>query len=440
MLRIAIITVLVCAACGEQPPSRPPNIVLILADDMGWSDAGCYGNDSGATPAIDRLARDGLRFTQFYASSPVCMPTRFSLMTGRYPNRDGVNGLVQNQFVPGIMRYWLARLLRDAGYATGLVGKWHLGLHAGMRPWERGFDTFRGFLGANLDYVNLLDWQGRPGWMRDQQVVQESDYLTHLINRSAVEFVEQHRDRPFFLFLSHAAVHAPYQAPGDAPMREPGQGTLRAAEMPTDIGPTYAAMLAEMDRGIGELLDTLERLDLSDDTLIVFLSDNGPRRMGSTAPLQGLKGSIWEGGIRVPAIACWPGRIPAGEVSDAVAVSHDLAPTFLEAAGIVTPDGQFDGASLLDLVTEGRPLASRPLFWLYRHTKNELRAAMREGDWKLIIAPGRAMLFDLADDPAETHDLAGEHPERAAEMLSALSRWAATVASTDDLPRQLDLH
>ncbi len=422
---------------GDDPR---PNVVLILADDMGWADVGCYGARNVETPHIDRLAAEGTRFTQFYSSSPVCLPTRLALLTGRYPNRDGVDG---NVTVPGNTKALAAldqlmpKQLQAVGYATGLMGKWHLGSGRKAGPIHRGFDVFRGYLGGYLDYTghtspfNQLDW-----WHGDART-DEPGYATHLISNHAVEFIEQHRARPFYLVVSHAAPHTPYQGPGDPPVAV-RNGRVVRADMRSDVAVAYREMITELDHGVGDVLAALERHDLVEHTLVAFMSDNGPRKVGETGVLHGTKGSVWEGGIRVPAIVRWPGRIDAGSVVEQVGTTLDWVPTVLELAQTsMAPSRPVDGDSLVAVLTEGEALGERTHFWIYRAAKDELRAAVRRGKWKVVFGMNRPLLFDLSIDAAERHDLSAAHPELTAELTEAILTWAKTATDARDLPFQI---
>ncbi len=409
---------------------RQPNVIIILADDMGYGDAGCYGSPTLKTPHLDRLAAEGMRFTDFHSSGPVCSPTRAGFMTGRYQQRAGIPGVVfadpQRNRHHGLQttEIVLPKLLREAGYATALFGKWHLGYRKQFNPVHHGFDRFRGFVSGNVDYISHIDGTGVADWWHDDQLTPEEGYTTRLINRYAVEFIEQHRDRPFFLYLAHEAVHSPYQAPDDVPVRAVGRkripGTARR-----DIARAYQQMMTEMDNGIGEVLNTLKQLELDRETLVFFFSDNGATKNGSNGGLRGFKGSLWEGGHRVPAVARWTGHIPPGTVSDTTCISLDLMPTILAVADVDVPEGHhLDGADLTSVFAGEEKRLARPLFWSYRNS-----SAMRDGDWKLIIDRNNAdpQLFDLADDPQEETDLATQQPARVQAMLKSLAAWKADV-------------
>ena len=419
--------------------SRRPNLVLILADDMGYGDASCYGNTAFATPHLDALAAGGMRLTDFHSSGAVCSPTRAGLVTGRYQQRAGIPGVIfadpkQNRH-HGLHAHevTLAELLKKAGYATGVVGKWHLGYQKEFNPRHHGFDRFRGYVSGNVDYLSHYDRMGIYDWWDGLETVEEEGYTTRLITKHAVRFIEENKDRPFCLYVAHEAPHSPWQGPHDPPVRGPNAVPGNAVRG-DEIQRAYREMIQEMDTGVCQVVSTLERLDLAERTLVFFFSDNGGTPVGSNGPLRGHKGQLWEGGHRVPAIAWWPGHVEAGTTCDEPAMSLDLMPTLLALAGVEVPEGhQLDGASLLPALLDRRSLGERTLFWSYR---NQL--AMRQGPWKLVVTPpsgkGRRSgetveLYNLADDLGETHDLAEQSPDRARAMREAIRAWEAEVAT-----------
>ncbi len=412
--------------------ARKPNVIVILADDMGYGDAGCYGSPTLKTPHLDRLAAEGMRFTDFHSSGPVCSPTRAGLMTGRYQQRAGIPGVIfadpeQNRH-HGLhtSETVLPEILKQAGYATALFGKWHLGYQKQFNPTHHGFERFLGFVSGNVDYITHIDGTGVADWWHEDQLTPEEGYTTHLINRYAVEFIEANRDRPFFLYVAHEAVHSPYQAPGDPPVRGVGRPRIRGAAR-QDVAHAYHQMMTEMDDGVGAILKTLGRLDLDRETLVFFFSDNGATKHGSNGALRGHKGSLWEGGHRVPAIARWPGRIAPGSVTDATGISLDLMPTILAATGVNAPASYRPDGIDLGPVLFGKAV-SRPrrLFWGYRD-----QFAVRDGDWKLIVGRDDSppQLYNLSDDLGEKIDVAAEQPARVQTMSALLQTWRADIAS-----------
>jgi arylsulfatase A len=414
-----------------------PNIVIILADDLGYGDLSCYGGTAFRTPHLDALAAEGMRLVDFHSSGPVCSPTRAGLVTGRYQQRAGVPGVIfadpkQNRH-HGLHTHEVtfAELLQKAGYATAILGKWHLGYRKEFNPTHHGFDRFRGYVSGNVDYISHYDRMGIYDWWERLETVEEEGYTTHLITRHAVRFIEENKDRPFCVYVAHEAPHSPWQGPGDPPVRGP-QATRGSAVRGDEIKRAYREMVQEMDVGVYQIVSTLKRLDLAERTLVFFLSDNGGTAHGSNGPLRGHKGQLWEGGHRVPAIAWWPGRIAPGTVCDELAISTDLMPTMLALAGADVPEGhELDGVNLLPVLLEGQSLGRRKLFWSYGRQE-----AMRDGPWKLVISqpkgkpPSNAPaseLFQLGDDLGEQYNLADEHPERAQTMREAMRVWQTDV-------------
>ena len=315
----------------------PPNIVVIMADDLGYGDIGPYDGWID-TPRLDRMARDGMRFLDFHSSGNVCSPTRAGLMTGRYQQRAGIPGVLfanpaRSSHDDGIEagELTLAEALRARGYATGIFGKWHLGYRARFNPVRHGFDEFRGFVSGNIDYRSHVDTMGRADWWRDDELSTEAGYATHLVTEYALRFIERHRDRPFFLYLPHHAPHYPFQGPDDPADRAVG-GEFDPRGSVADRRRAYRDMVREMDAGVGEVLDALEAHGIADRTLVWFFSDNGAAQWGSNGPLRGLKATDWEGGHRLPSIAVWPARIPAGTESNQLVSALDgvdLSPVLL---------------------------------------------------------------------------------------------------------------
>jgi arylsulfatase A-like enzyme len=435
---------LACLPARAQAPgtAKRPNIVIILADDYGYADSGFQGCKDIPTPQIDSLAAAGVRCTNGYVSGPYCSPTRAGLMTGRYQQRFG------HEFNPGnapahglaLSETTLADRLRAAGYATGLVGKWHLGSAPRFHPQRRGFDEFFGFLGGGHAY---FPGQGQP-ILRGTSEVQETEYLTDAFAREAVAFIDRHKqgERPFFLYLAFNAVHTPMHAT-DARL-------ARFASIADSTRRTYAAMTTALDEGVGAVLAKLRSEKLEENTLIVFFSDNGgPTMRGTTIngsrndPLRGSKRTTLEGGIRVPFVACWKGTLPAGKRYDPPVIQLDLMPTFLAAAGVeVDPQWQLDGVNLLPYWTgrESRP-PHEALYW-----RMGPQMAVRQGDWKLVrydtaADPGQGpspktgggrttgpKLYNLAQDIGESRDLSSQNRDKLAELEALWLKWNAPLA------------
>src|SRR5262245_13581668 len=409
---------------------RKPNILLIVADDLGYADLGVHGCKDIPTPNIDALANTGVRCTNGYVSCPYCSPTRAGLLTGRYQTRFG------HEFNPGpkgpdsglpLTETTLADRLKAAGYVTGLVGKWHLGGSDKQHPQKRGFDEFFGFLGEAHTYF--------PGKTQDQtnlrgtKDAEENAYLTDAFGREAVAFVDRHKAKPFFLYLAFNAVHTPMHAP-DA-------GLKKFATIKDGQRQIYAAMLSAMDDAIGKVMDKLQAEKLESDTLVFFISDNGgPTMQGTTingsvnTPLRGSKRTTLEGGIRVPFFVSWKGRLPAGKTYDRPVIALDISATALAAAGVeVKPEWKLDGVNLGPFLS-GESSRSQPhdaLYWRFG-----AQMAVRQGDWKLVKydpnaddakGPLVARLYNLADDVGEKNDLASKEPEKVKELQAAWDKW-----------------
>ena len=415
--------------------TQKPNIVLIMADDLGYGDLSCYGSQNGKTPHLDRLAARGMRFTDFHSSGAVCSPTRAGLLTGRYQQRAGIDGVVyadpRKNRHHGLQKneITLAQCLQDAGYQTGMFGKWHLGYQRQYNPTFRGFQHFVGYVSGNVDYFAHLDGTGVFDWWHNAELNRaEQGYVTHLINDHAVNFIRQQREKPFFVYIAHEAVHSPYQGPRDQPMRKEGVGDIKSARR-KDIANAYREMNTEMDKGIGQVVDVLKELNLTENTFLFFLSDNGANKNGSNGILRGFKGSLWEGGHRVPAIACWPGQIPAGTVCDETVISIDLMPTILELSDAKVPAGhKLDGVSLVALLKKQQSLTPRQIFW-----ECNGKSAVRQGPWKLIMNQTRqepVELYNLSRDMTESENLSELQPLRVQQMQSALDGWKTEVRQT----------
>lgn len=418
------------AACQLRPlpaESSRPNIVIIVADDLGYGDLSSYSGPI-RTPTIDSLAAGGLRFTDFHSNGTMCTPTRAALLTGRYPQRAGLTDALSASATIGLApgEITIADTLKRAGYRTALVGKWHLGHLPAYQPEQHGFDAFYGFLTGEIDYVNHLDIFGSPDWWRNTATVHDESHSTTLITREARRFIRHNAQHPFFLYVAYQAPHVPYQAPGDGPIRIPGQ---RKGEPEGDPA-RYPAMVQALDDGIGAIMRTLRETGLEEDTLVLFLSDNGAFGPGSNRPLRGVKSEVYEGGHRVPAIAFWPGHI-APATSDATVATMDVFPTLLDLTATAVPeDRRPDGESLRPLLAgEKDSLPARRLFWMYRGA-----AAAREGRWKLTDIDGATSLFDLGTDLGETTNVAAIHPDIVARLTAALQSWKAEVAATPAAP------
>jgi arylsulfatase A-like enzyme len=438
---------------AEQPPPKP-NLIFILADDLGYGDLGCYGQKRILTPNLDRMAAEGMRFTQFYAGSTVCAPSRCALMTGLHCGHAYIRGNARMNLRP--LDVTVARVLKGAGYATALVGKWGLG-HEGSSgvPTRQGFDSFYGYLDqghAHNYYPHFL--------MRDEQRValknvvpgagefgkgvatKKVEYSHDLLTREALTFLERSKDRPFFLYLAYTIPHANNEA-RERGMEVPDYGVYKDRDWPeTQKG--HAAMITRLDRDVGRLFERLKALGLDEKTLVLFSSDNGPHREGgnnpdfndSNGPLRGIKRDLYEGGIRVPTIARWPGKVPAGTTSDFAGAFWDVLPTLAELAGAggKVPTG-LDGVSFVPTLRGNRDRQKQHdyLYWVFYERGGA--EAVRQGKWKAVEQPlgTPVQLYNLEEDLGEQKDVAGQHPERV-EKLRAVMKEAYVPSPDWQLP------
>ena len=457
--------VLLAVSSSYAADAEHPNIVLIMADDLGYGELGCYGQKKIKTPRLDQMAKEGLRFTQFYSGSPVCAPSRCVLMTGKHAGhaaiRDNRERPPEGQAPLPDEEVTIAELLKKQGYATGMIGKWGLGAHDTTgAPLKQGFDSFFGYicqaqahnhypgwLWKNEEKLDLKDEEatekyGRPGTGTFTAFEQfGTDYSGDLFEKQAIEFLQEHKDKPFFLYLPFTAPHLALQVPDDSlreyedkwddPAYDGKQGYL-----PHDTPrAAYAAMITRLDRSVGRILDELKSLELEENTLVIFTSDNGPAPLNvggsdspffeSAGPLRGLKGSAYEGGIRVPCIARWPGKIADGGESKESLAFYDILPTFCELAGAMTPE-KLDGISFLPaLLGRGEQKQHDFLYWEF--ASYEGYQVVRMGEWKAIRSKLKKKdaaieLYNLAEDVGEQKDVAADHPElvkKAEEIMAA---------------------
>jgi arylsulfatase A-like enzyme len=424
------------APAVDAMPSRHPNILFVLADDMGYADIGCFGNKEIRTPNIDRLAAEGVRMPQFYCGTPVCAPSRAAFLSGRSSIHTGVK---RNGDDLSRSEVTIAEALRARGYATALVGKWHRGSNPDWsHPLEHGFDFFFGF----IDAFDAHDHYPRTFW-RNRVEVPNTSYSTDRFTQEALAFIRAHHDGPFFLFLPFTAPHAQIQAPADAVAEYRGRFAESDPAHPEHAA--YAAMITRLDRGIGRVLDLLRTLGLERDTLVVFTSDHGAppgvaQRFGSNGPFRGGKRNVYEGGLRIPVVVRWPAQLPAGRTDTAVGYACDLFPTFLAAAGgdPVQTKAHLDGINLLPVWRGAAPPAARTLYWEWPGKAPAQHAlAVRSGDWKLIESAESVELYDLSKDPGESRNLAAEHPDRVRDLKQRLTAWLAT--ETPRAPASVDI-
>jgi arylsulfatase A-like enzyme len=419
-----------------RPRTHAPNFVFIVADDLGHADLGCYGGRAGTfgpvSPVLDRLAAEGMRFTQGYANSPVCSPTRFALMTGRYQYRlrgaaeEPINSRARGSTTLGLPpeHPTLPSLLRGAGWRTALIGKWHLGFAPHFGPLRSGYDTFYGPMSGGVDYFSHCSTGGAHDLFDGEQEVHDHGYLTDLISQRAVAWIDEASagGTPFLLSLHYTAPHWPWQTRDDAATSAALRDNL--FHLHGGSVDTYRRMIHHMDEGIGRVLAALQRHGIDDDTLVIFTSDNGGERFSDNWPLVGGKMDLTEGGIRVPWIAHWPRTIAPGGISTQHCMTMDWTATLLDAAGVApAPSHPLDGVSLLPVLRGGATFA-RPMHWRMNHRGQR---ALRDGCWKYLRVDGHDYLFDLEADERERANHAAREPERLAALRDDWERWNATM-------------
>ena len=453
----------VCGLTGAAPAvaegrrKRHPNLLLIVSDDQGYHDLGCYGNDEIKTPHQDRLAAEGVRLTDFYVSWPACTPSRGSIMTGRYPQRNGTYDMFRNDKVDNDYLYppseyavsWemiggmdtreviIPTLLKDAGVVSGIFGKWDLGQLKRFLPQQRGFDEYYGFANTGIDYFTHERY-GIPS-MRRGDVLTEADkgiYSTELFKREALRFIREHRDSPFFCYVPFNAPHGASNLERPRPGVQAPIEYVRKHYPPYDADhphtkesrrKRYMAAVTYMDDAIGEILDCLEETGQADNTLVIFFSDNGGSGIADNDPLRGRKAQMFEGGIRVPCILRWPGVLPEGSVCQEFLTALEILPTLCSVASVEPPKGvTLDGFDMLEIVAGKRKSPRQEMFWQRRADK-----AARVGNWKWVDAGHGSGLFDLSEDMGEEHDLSEEKPDVLERIKSRFDAWVAQMAKAE---------
>jgi arylsulfatase A-like enzyme len=426
-----------------------PNFVLIVADDLGYGDIGCYGNVSNKTPNLDGLAAEGLKFFDFHSNGPMCSPTRAALLTGRYQNRFGrafesaLSARAHADTGLPLQIVTIPEALKKAGYATGMFGKWHLGYNLPYLPTRHGFDEFRGLLTGDGDHHSHISRSGTEDWWHNEKIQMEDGYSVDLVTQHSIDFINRNKNRPFFLYAAHLAIHFPWQGPNEPAHRVEDTSYWNLSKLGPhkqgQVGPVVRRMVEAVDNSVGQIIDSLKQLGLDRNTFVFFTSDNGgylaydgkyEGEISSNGPLRGEKGDVFEGGHRVPAIAWWPGRIEAGGITEETAMTMDLMPTYLELAGKnvsgMTGRNALDGSSLTPVLFRNLSLPQRALFW-----RRGTQWAVRRGPWKLIgIDREKLMLFNLDEDISEQNNLAEEKPGLVRDLLALYEQWEKDMAGS----------
>ena len=419
-----------------------PNIIFIVADDLGFADLGCYGGRDATfgpvSPVLDSLAAEGIRFTDGYSNSPVCSPTRFALITGRYQYR--LRGAAEEPISAGARgsttlgmppeHPTIPSLLRDAGYSTALIGKWHLGYPPHFSPIKSGYQEFFGPMSGGVDYFTHCGANGSKDLYLNEEETREDGYLTDLLSQRAVEYIDRQAGmrKPFFLSLHYTAPHWPWETRDDSGVAEAVKGNL--FHLHGGSIHTYQRMIHHMDEGIGWVMEALRRNHVADNTLVIFTSDNGGERFSDNWPLVGGKMDLTEGGIRVPWIAHWPAVIPAGSVSGQQGMTMDWSATVLDAAGVAPHrDFPLDGQSLMGVLRDPASSFERPLYWRMKHRDQR---ALRSGPRKYLRVDGHDYLFNITQDARERANLANVDPQRLQDMRQDWEAWNNTMPAVPE--------
>lgn len=423
--------------------NKKPNIIIIMADDLGYNDISCFGNTNIKTPHLDQMALEGIKFTDFHSNGAVCSPTRAALITGKYQQRTGITGVVtakshRHVGLP-LSEITFAEALKSNGYVTGMFGKWHVGYRPEYNPTKQGFDEYKGFVSGNVDYHSHIDQEGHFDWWEGDKQKDDEGYSTDLITNYSIDFIKRHKDSPFLLYLPHEAPHYPFQGRSSDAFRK--EGDVRghsSSEYSTIMKDTDSVlalrkeMIEVMDESIGKVIATLKQYNIEDNTLVLFFSDNGASTYGSNKPLRGGKGSLYEGGHRVPAIAWWPTKINGGTITNESLMTMDVYPTLLDITGIKNIEQHLDGISFKKLLLNNKGLKKRDLYWQYHGV-----TVIRSGQYKLIEKSSKSKinyeLFDLLMDVEENTDISSEYPGLIKKMSKKLKKWKQAMAKEPSL-------
>ncbi len=460
MKNLLVLFVLLGVVAPPLAGQQKPNFIVVMVDDMGYEGVSCFGNPYFETPEIDRLASEGMRLTDFHSSGTVCSPTRTGLLTGRYQQRAGIEAVIhphadhpEHRKGLQLSEITFGEVLKKEGYMTGLIGKWHQGYPQNsddFHPQNHGFDQFVGYHSGNIDFISHIGDHMLHDWWHGRTETEEDGYSTHLINKYALEFVKENgadTEKPFCLYIAHESIHNPVQLPGD-PVRRTTEAWNRwrwQDHTSEERIEKYKGMVMPVDEGIGQLRKALIDMGIEENTFILFFSDNGPSGdFPSGSPkLRGGKGSVYEGGHKVPAIAWWPGKIDAASYSDVPLISIDVMPTLLSLAGVESVERSLDGVDISPVLFKNESIDARPLFWASLSNGGKRSEAFRDGKWKLVVQhpkakPGsfeneKVELYDLASDPEEKVDLSERETERAAKMLARLKEWFTETSASSPL-------
>ena len=415
----------ICVSCRPINFSEKPNIILIVADDLGYGDLSIFGNEYISTPNIDKLGNEGIILTDFHSNGSVCSPTRAALLTGKYQQKVGVPGVItaKNHRDKGLSldEKTFAEIAKEVGYKTGVFGKWHLGYDPKFSPIKQGFDEFIGFVSGNVDYHSHLDQEGFEDWWKGDSLFPETGYSTDLISKHSIDFIKRNRNENFLLYVAHESPHYPYQGRNSKVIREREKDFIRG--LPENMNEIYKEMVEVMDEGVGEIINALIELDLEKKTIVFFFSDNGGTRNGNNGTLRGFKGGLYEGGHRVTSLVWAPSLIKSGHKSSETLMTMDLLPTIAEFIGGNIPN-DIDGLSFKNHLLTNDKIQARSLFW--EHGSNY---AIRKNNWKLIINKRKEKpeLFDLNNDLTESKDLFNSHYELAQELMTDIEVWKQEI-------------
>ncbi|MDN5213637.1 sulfatase-like hydrolase/transferase [Fulvivirgaceae bacterium BMA12] len=443
LLPLLLVTFLFTTTCFAQDDSKV-NFVIIMADDLGYNDISCFGSTTINTPNLDQLASEGIKFTDFHSNGTVCSPTRAALITGKYQQRTGISGVVtakshRDVGLP-LDELTFAEALRDNGYTTAMFGKWHVGYDSKYNPVKQGFKEFKGYVSGNVDYHGHIDQEGYFDWWSGDILKDDKGYSTDLITDYGVDFIKRNKDKPFLLYLPHESPHSPFQRRVGEAIRvegKPGENAdyKKLVKNKDSVLAIRKEMIEVMDEGIGRIISTLKTYGIEKRTLVLFCSDNGaPVNHGSNKPLRAGKGSIYEGGHRVPAIAWWPGKGRRGVQSDQTLMTMDIFPTLLDISKAATAS-KLDGISFAQIITGDKKLKKRKQFWKYKN-----QSAVRSGDFKLVSQRDKNKtteeLYNLKLDIGETQNIISDNPRIAKSLKKALAKWEKDVMQTSSLTDQ----